>query len=249
VGEALQVLPAVDVSKGRAVQLAQGDPGSARDFGDPVEAALGWQAAGAKWMHLVDLDAAFGRGSNSEVLSQVVATVAIEVEVSGGIHDDAGLRAALATQCNRVILSAVALETPDWLAATIARHGDRVAVALDVRGTTLAPRGSIRGGGELHDVLAWLDGAGCARYVITDVSRDGMLEGPNLALLRDACARTPARVIASGGVSTLDDVAALARLVPLGVEGAIVGTALYTGALDLAAALALVAGAAPETPG
>jgi phosphoribosyl isomerase A len=242
VGEALQLLPAVDISNGRAVQLVQGDLGSAQIFGDPVQAALRWQAAGAKWMHLVDLDAAFGRGSNSEVLREVVASVSIEVEVSGGIHDDAGLRAAIATRCSRVVVSAAALDTPDWLAAVIAGHGHHVAVALDVQGTTITPRGSTRAGGELREVLGWLDAAGCARYVVTDVSRDGMLEGPNVALLRDVCAHTPAPVIASGGIATLDDVAALATLVPLGVEGAIVGTALYTGALDLPTALARVGG-------
>jgi phosphoribosyl isomerase A len=238
--EALQLLPAVDVSKGRAVRLVKGEIDSPRIFGDPVDAALRWQAAGAQWVHLVDLDAAFGRGSNSEVLREVVASLAIDVEVSGGIRDDASLSAALATRCRRVVIGTAALDTPAWVAAAIAQHGERVAVALDVRGTTLAARGSARESGELPEVLDRLEAAGCARYVVTDVRRDGMLGGPNVELLGAVCARTDAPVIASGGVASLDDVAALAALVPLGVEGAIIGTAVHTGALDLGAAMALV---------
>jgi phosphoribosyl isomerase A len=240
----LQLLPAVDVAGGTAVQLVQGVAGSERVFGDPVEAAVRWQRGGAKWIHLVDLDAAFGRGSNHEVLRSVVAAVDVDVELSGGIRDDASLAAALATGCRRVNIGTAALERPDWCARVIGEHGDRVAVGLDVRGTRLAARGWTQDGGDLYEVLARLDRAGCARYVVTDVDKDGMLEGPNLALLRDVCSRTPAPVVASGGISTLADIEALTTLVDDGVEGAIVGTALYTGAFTIEDAVALAARAA-----
>jgi 1-(5-phosphoribosyl)-5-[(5-phosphoribosylamino)methylideneamino] imidazole-4-carboxamide isomerase/N-(5'phosphoribosyl)anthranilate isomerase len=239
---ALELLPAVDVSGGRAVQLVQGVAGSERAFGGAVESALRWQHAGARWVHLVDLDAAFGRGSNRELLTCVVAALDIDVELSGGIRDDDTLAAALATGCRRVNIGTAALERPEWCASVIAEHGERVAIGLDVRGTTLAARGWTRDGGDLYEVLARLDAAGCTRYVVTDVLRDGMLEGPNVELLRDVCARTDAAVVASGGVSSLDDLTAIAALTPVGVEGAIIGTALYTGAFTLEAALAVVAG-------
>lgn len=238
---ALQLLPAVDVSDGHAVQLVQGVAGSARVFGDPVEAALRWQAAGAQWVHLVDIDAAFGRGSNRGVLTEVVAAVDIDVEMSGGIRDDETLTAALATGCRRVVIGTAALEDPVWCASVLARHGDRIAIGLDVRGTTLAARGWTRDGGDLWEVLGRLDAEGCSRYVVTDVNSDGMLQGPNVELLRDVCARTLAPVVASGGISTLDDLIRLASLVPAGIEGAIIGTALYTGAFSLADALRTVA--------
>jgi phosphoribosylanthranilate isomerase len=236
----LELLPAVDVSGGRAVQLVQGVAGSERVFGDPVAAALRWQQAGAQWIHLVDLDAAFGRGNNRSLLREVVAALEIDVELSGGIRDDESLAAALSTGCRRVNIGTAALEDPAWCARVIAAHGDRVAIGLDVRGTTLAARGWTRDGGHLHEVLARLDQAGCARYVVTDVKKDGMLQGPNLDLLRDVCARTQAPVVASGGVSTIDDLVAISGLVDDGVEGAIIGTALYTGAFTLEDALAAV---------
>ncbi len=238
---ALELLPAVDVADGRAVRLVQGVAGSERVFGDPVEAARRWQDAGAEWIHLVDLDAAFGRGHNRALLAAVVAGVDIDVEMSGGIRDDETLDAALATGCRRVNIGTAALEDPAWCAGVIAEHGDRVAIGLDVRGTTLAARGWTEDGGELYEVLERLDREGCARYVVTDVARDGMLLGPNLELLRDVCSRTDRPVVASGGISTLGDLRALASLTGDGVEGAIVGTALYTGAFALADALAAVA--------
>ena len=238
---ALTLLPAVDVAGGQAVRLVQGAAGTETGYGDPLAAALAWQAAGAEWVHLVDLDAAFGRGSNADLLAAVVARLGIAVELSGGIRDDASLAAALATGCARVNIGTAALEQPDWVRAAIAAHGDKIAVGLDVRGTTLAARGWTRDGGELDEALARLDAEGCARYVITDIKRDGMLRGPNLDLLRHVCARTPRPVIASGGVSSLADLAAIASLVPLGVEGAIVGKALYAGAFTLEEALGAVA--------
>ena len=237
----LELLPAVDVAAGQAVRLVQGAAGSETSYGDPLEAALTWQRAGAQWIHLVDLDAAFGRGSNAELLAAVVGKLDVAVELSGGIRDDASLDRALATGCTRVNIGTAALENPSWVRSVIARHGDRVAVGLDVRGTTLAARGWTSEGGELFEVLARLDSEGCARYVVTDVLKDGTLRGPNLSLLRDVCARTPAPVVASGGVSSLDDLRALAGLVPLGVEGAIVGKALYAGAFTLPEALAVAA--------
>jgi 1-(5-phosphoribosyl)-5-[(5-phosphoribosylamino)methylideneamino] imidazole-4-carboxamide isomerase/N-(5'phosphoribosyl)anthranilate isomerase len=237
----LELLPAVDVAGGSAVQLVQGVAGTERVFGDPVEAALRWQRGGASWIHLVDLDAAFGRGSNHALLRSVVAAVDVDVELSGGIRDDASLEAALATGCRRVNIGTAALEQPAWCARVIDQHGDRIAIGLDVRGTRLAARGWTQDGGDLYDTLERLDGEGCARYVVTDVDKDGMLQGPNLALLRDVCSSTPAPVVASGGISTLADLEALTTLVDDGVEGAIVGTALYTGAFTIEDAVALVA--------
>jgi phosphoribosylanthranilate isomerase len=237
----LELLPAVDVADGQAVRLVQGEAGSETSYGDPVEAALAWQEQGAEWIHLVDLDAAFGRGSNRELLAEVVGRLDVQVEMSGGIRDDESLRAALATGCTRVNIGTAALENPEWCARAIAEFGDRVAVGLDVRGTTLAARGWTQDGGDLWEVLARLDSEGCARYVVTDVKKDGTLTGPNLQLLRDVCERTDRPVVASGGVSSLRDLHEIAELVPLGVEGAIVGKALYAGAFTLPEALAAVA--------
>jgi 1-(5-phosphoribosyl)-5-[(5-phosphoribosylamino)methylideneamino] imidazole-4-carboxamide isomerase/N-(5'phosphoribosyl)anthranilate isomerase len=231
------LLPAVDVSAGQAVRLVQGEAGSETSYGDPWEAALAWQQAGAEWIHLVDLDAAFGRGSNRELLAEVVGRLDVAVELSGGIRDDASLAAALATGCARVNLGTAALEDPDWTRRAIAEHGERIAVGLDVRGRTLAARGWTQQGGDLFDVLARLDGDGCARYVVTDVTKDGTLRGPNLDLLRQVCRATDRPVVASGGVSSLDDLRALRDLVPVGVEGAIVGKALYAGQFTLPEAL------------
>ena len=227
----LTLLPAVDVADGQAVRLVQGAAGTETGYGDPMEAALAWQRSGADWVHLVDLDAAFGRGSNAALLGQVVRRLDINVELSGGIRDDATLTAAL--------------ENPDWVRSVIARYGDRIAVGLDVRGTRLAARGWTSEGGDLHETLDRLDADGCARYVVTDVTKDGTLRGPNLDLLRDVCARTSRPVVASGGVSSLADLRAIAALVPLGVAGAIVGKALYAGAFTLGEALAETRKAGP----
>jgi phosphoribosylanthranilate isomerase len=236
----LILLPAVDVTNGQAVRLVQGEAGSETGYGDPLEAALRWQNDGAEWVHLVDLDAAFGRGSNRELLAEVVGKLDVKVELSGGIRDDASLDAALATGAARVNVGTAALENPDWVRAAIARVGDRIAVGLDVRGTTLAARGWTSEGGELFEVLARLDADGCARYVVTDVRRDGTLTGPNLELLRSVTAATAKPVVASGGVSSLADLEAIAT-VP-GVEGAIVGKAIYADAFTLPQALAAVSG-------
>ena len=240
----LTLLPAVDVSAGRAVQLVQGEAGSERVFGEPREAALRWQEQGAGWIHLVDLDAAFGRGSNAALLAEVIGSLDVQVELSGGIRDDESLRRALSTGARRVNIGTAALEDPDWCDRVVGEYGDRVAIGLDVRGSRLAARGWTRDGGELYAVLDRLEAAGCSRYVVTDVASDGMLAGPNLALLRDVCARAKAPVIASGGVSSLDDLRALSTLESEGVEGAIAGTALYTGAFTVAQALTVLREAA-----
>jgi 1-(5-phosphoribosyl)-5-[(5-phosphoribosylamino)methylideneamino] imidazole-4-carboxamide isomerase/N-(5'phosphoribosyl)anthranilate isomerase len=236
------LLPAVDVADGKAVRLVQGEAGTETSYGEPLEAALAWQHDGAEWIHLVDLDAAFGRGSNRELLAGVVGKLDVKVELSGGIRDDESLAAALSTGCTRVNLGTAALENPQWCAKAIAEHGDKVAVGLDVRiterGHRLAARGWTQDGGDLWDVLERLDRDGCSRYVVTDVSKDGTLRGPNLELLRAVCDRTDAPVIASGGVSSVDDLVALAGLAADGVEGAIVGKALYANAFTLPDALA-----------
>ena len=238
----LVLLPAVDVAGGQAVRLVQGAAGTETSYGDPVAAALAWQAAGAQWVHLVNLDAAFGRGSNADLLAEVAGQLDIAVELSGGIRDDESLAAALRTGCARVNIGTAALERPDWVRSAIAAHGGKIAVGLDVRGTRLAARGWTREGGELDEALDRLDADGCSRYVVTDITKDGTLRGPNLDLLRHVCARTPRPVIASGGVSSLDDLRAIASLSLLGVEGAIVGKALYAGAFTMEEALAAVAG-------
>jgi phosphoribosylformimino-5-aminoimidazole carboxamide ribotide isomerase/phosphoribosylanthranilate isomerase len=238
---ALTLLPAVDVADGQAVRLTQGAAGTETSYGNPVDAANEWVEQGAEWIHLVDLDAAFGRGNNYELLKRVVANTpgSVSIELSGGIRDDASLAAALETGCRRVNLGTAALEDPEWADAAIRSHGDRIAVGLDVRGETLAARGWTREGGNIWEVLERLEAAGCARYVVTDVNKDGMLNGPNLDLLRTMCEHTDKPVIASGGVSSLDDLVDLRGLVPLGVEGAIVGKALYAGAFTLPEALAV----------
>ncbi len=238
----LELLPAVDVKDGRAVRLVQGALDKESIYGAPLEVALEFQTAGAEWLHLVDLDAAFGRGSNATLLAEVVASLDIKVELSGGIRDDESLKRALATGCTRVNLGTAALEDPEWTAKVIRQYGDRIAVGLDVRGTTLAARGWTKEGGELFETIARLDRDGCSRYIVTDVAKDGTLTGPNLELLKSVCAATKAPVVASGGVSSLADIAAIAQLVEIGVEGSIVGKALYAGAFTLPEALAVANG-------
>ena len=241
----LTLLPAVDVANGKAVRLLRGEAGSETDYGSPIDAARDWEAAGAEWIHLVDLDAAFGRGSNAPLLARIVSEVGVKVELSGGIRDDASLTRALEAGAARVNLGTAALEDPEWTARVIAEHGEAIAVGLDVRGTTLAARGWTKEGGDLWETLARLDEAGCARYVVTDVTKDGTLAGPNVALLREVCARTDAPVVASGGIARLEDLRVLAELVPEGVEAAIVGKALYNGNFTLQEALAVAGGQQP----
>ena len=233
----LELLPAVDVKDGRAVRLVQGELARESIYGSPLEVALEFQNSGAEWLHLVDLDAAFGRGENSVLLAEVVGRLDIDVELSGGIRDDESLMRALATGCRRVNLGTAALENPEWTSRVIAEHGDRIAVGLDVRGHVLAARGWTKEGGDLFETLARLESDGCARYVVTDVTKDGTLQGPNLELLKEVCAATKKPVVASGGISSLEDIKALCALNHIGVEGAIVGKALYAGAFTLEQAL------------
>lgn len=233
----LELLPAVDVQDGQAVRLVQGEAGSETGYGDPVEAALMWQEAGAEWLHLVDLDAAFGRGDNINVLRRVAERIDMKIEMSGGIRDDASLERVLSLNPARINLGTAALENPEWTQRVIAEHGDVIAVGLDVRGTTLAARGWTKEGGDLWEVLDRLEADGCSRYVVTDVTKDGTLKGPNVELLAEVARRTDKPVVASGGISSLDDIAALRELVSVGVEGAIVGKALYAGKFTLPEAL------------
>ena len=239
--DSLYLLPAVDVQGGQAVQLTQGIAGSEKVFGDPLAAARRWQDAGAQWLHLVDLDAAFGRGSNAEVIAEITAHLSLNVELSGGIRDDASLDRALATGCRRVNIGTAALENPAWCERISAEHGDRIGIAIDVKGANLAARGWVREGGDWAEAVRRLSDAGCRTFVVTDVKSDGMLTGPNLELLRRVCALTDAEVIASGGIASLDDLRDLRTLVPLGVTGAIIGTALYVGNFTLEEALEVAA--------
>jgi phosphoribosylformimino-5-aminoimidazole carboxamide ribotide isomerase/phosphoribosylanthranilate isomerase len=233
----LELLPAVDVKDGRAVRLVQGELSRESIYGEPLEVALEFQSAGAEWIHLVDLDAAFGRGDNAQLLAQVVGALDIKVELSGGIRDDESLKRAIATGCTRINLGTAALENPEWTSRVIAEYGDLIAVGLDVRGQVLAARGWTSEGGDLFETLARLDRDGCARYVVTDVTKDGTLTGPNIELLKSVCAATSKPVVASGGISNLTDIADLAALTSMGIEGAIVGKALYAGAFTLQEAL------------
>lgn len=239
---ALELLPAVDVADGQAVRLVQGKAGSETTYGSPLDAARSWVDQGASWIHLVDLDAAFGRGDNAALIAQVVRDVRgdVRVELSGGIRDDASLSRALATGCTRVNLGTAALEDPDWTERAITEHGDQIAVGLDVRGTTLSARGWTQDGGDLWETLGRLDAAGCGRYVVTDVTKDGTMHGPNFHLLRQVCEATDRPIVASGGIARLEDLHKLAEMVPHGIEGAIVGRALYDGAFTLAEAITAV---------
>lgn len=240
--DSLILLPAVDVAHGQAVRLVQGDAASETSYGDALTAALDWQAAGASWIHLVDLDAAFNRGTNRELLAQIVGHLDVKVQISGGVRDAASLEAALATGADRINLGTAALEDPEWTSKVIQEHGEKIAVGLDVRGRTLAARGWTQDGGDLWETLARLEQDGAARYVLTDITKDGTLTGPNIDLLKEFCAQTNKPVIASGGIATLNDLIELRQIVSVGVEGAIMGKALYAGAFTLNQALE-VAGA------
>ena len=240
----LELLPAVDVQDGKAVRLVQGAYGTATNYGDPFEAAIGWQQAGAEWLHLVDLDAAFGHGNNREIIRRITSELGIKIELSGGLRDDASLDEALAMGATRVNLGTAALENPEWTAQVIKKYGDKIAVGLDVRGEKLATRGWVQEGGNIWDVLEQLETAGCARYVVTDITKDGTLTGPNTELLVQIAEKTGKPVVASGGISTLDDIAKLADMVDRGIEGAIIGKALYANQFTLEQALQVASGTA-----
>ena len=233
----LILLPAVDVSNGQAVRLVQGELGSETVYGSPLDAALNFQEQGAEWIHLVDLDAAFGKGNNYLLLKEVVEKLDINVELSGGIRDDDSLNRALSTGAKRINLGTAALENPDWTRKVIQLHNEKIAIGLDVRGRTLAARGWTKDGGDLFETLKRLDQDNAARYVVTDVNKDGTLTGPNLDLLTEISKFTKKPLIASGGISELNDLVKLNSLVNLGVEGAIVGKALYSNKFTLKQAL------------
>lgn len=239
------VLPAVDVVDGQAVRLDQGEAGTEKNYGAPLDAALQWQEEGADWLHFVDLDAAFGRGSNHELMAEITNKLSINVELTGGIRDDVTLERALATGAKRINIGTAALENPDWAAEAIAKHGEKIAVDIAVREENGEWRTKGRGwtsdGGDLWEVLEFFDSAGCARFVVTDVSKDGTLAGPNLDLLREVSAATDAAVTASGGVSTLKDIAEIARYTDEGIDSVIVGKALYEKRFTLREALEIAA--------
>ncbi len=233
----LILLPAVDVAEGQAVRLVQGELGTETKFGSPLDAALTWQEQGAEWIHLVDLDAAFGTGNNFELMQEVIGKLDVNVELSGGIRDDNSLERALSTGAQRINLGTAALENPDWTAKVIKNYGEKIAIGLDVRGRNLAARGWTKEGGELISTLERLDKDNAARYVVTDVTKDGTLLGPNIELLQEILNHTKKPIIASGGISSLEDIKTLSDLTEIGVEGAIVGKALYAQKFSLIEAL------------
>lgn len=239
------LLPAVDVVDGQAVRLDQGEAGTEKSYGSPIEAALNWQEQGAEWLHFVDLDAAFNRGSNLEMMTEIVAKLDIKVELTGGIRDDASLARALATGASRVNIGTAALENPEWIGKVLASHGDQVAVDIAVRNIDGEWRtrgnGWVSDGGDLWEVLERLDSQGCTRFVVTDVSKDGTLSGPNVELLREVAAATDAKIVASGGISQLADVLELAKYEDEGIDSAIIGKALYEKRFTLSEALSAVA--------
>lgn len=238
----LEILPAIDVKEGVAIRLVQGELDKQSKYGDPLEIAAEFVAAGASWIHLVDLDAAFGLGNNFEVLASVIKSVDIKIELSGGIRDDESLNRALSTGCTRINLGTAALEQPEWTESVIKKHGDKIAVGLDVRGRQLSARGWTKSGGDLFETITRLDKAGVARYVLTDITRDGTLTGPNLELLKEVTSFSKTPIVASGGISSLSDIKTLTQLTNQGVEGVIIGKALYAGAFTLAQVLAIAKG-------
>ena len=235
-----ELLPAVDIKQGRAVRLRQGEISDKTIYGSPVECALDFQKAGADWLHLVDLDAAFGVGNNAEIVLEVINSLNIKVELSGGIRTDESLSKALAANCERVILGTAALEDPGWASKVIKQYGQKIAVSLDVRGETLAARGWVREGGNLYEAITRLADDGCALFIVTDISKDGTLAGPNFELLERVCNFSKVPVIASGGISSLADLEKLVGMQDIGIQGAIVGKALYEGAFTLADAINVV---------
>ena len=240
--KALEIFPAIDVKDGVAIRLTKGELNNQSKYGDPLEVANEFVKSGVNWIHLVDLDAAFGIGDNSEILALIIKNINIKIQLSGGIKDEQSLNKALATGCSRINIATSALEQLDWVESVIHKHGDKVCVSLDVNGKVLSPRGSNKSGEDLFQVITRLDKAGCARYVLTDVNRDGALNGPSLELLKEVTSFTKTPIVASGGVSSLSDVKSLMQLTNQGVEAVIIGKALYTGAFTLTQALATVKG-------
>ena len=240
--KALEIFPAIDVKDGVAIRLTKGELNNQSKYGDPLEVANEFVKSGVNWIHLVDLDAAFGIGDNSGILASIIKNINIKIQLSGGIKDEQSLNKALATGCSRINIATSALEQLEWVESVIHKHGDKICVSLDVSGKVLSPRGSNKSGGDLFQVITRLDKVRCARYVLTDVNRDGALNGPNLELLKEVTSFTKTPIVASGGVSSLNDVKSLMQLTNQGVEAVIIGKALYTGAFTLTQALATVKG-------
>jgi phosphoribosylformimino-5-aminoimidazole carboxamide ribotide isomerase len=245
---AFALYPAIDLRGGRCVRLYQGDYGRETVYGDdPVAQARAFAAAGAPWVHVVDLDAArTGEPVNRDVVAAIAAAVDVPVQAGGGVRDDAAADALLGAGVRRVVVGTAALDDPGWVRRLAARHPGRVAVGLDARGRDVAVRGWVEGSGhDLVDVARRFDDAGVAALVVTEIGRDGTLEGPDLGQLAAVLDATGLDVVASGGVGTLDDLRALAAL-DVGARrlaGAIVGRALYEGAFPLSEAVAVAAGA------
>ena len=234
-----ELLPAIDVSNGLSVR--PGTENSNESFGSPMDIASEWIASGAKWIHLVDLDAAYGKGENRKLISEVVSRcTGINVQISGGIRDQESLTAALQTRASRINLATSALMDMPWVESVISTHGNQISVSLDASGSRLVARGSGEDVGKLEPVLQQLEDLGCARYVVTDVKRDGSLNGPNLELLEQVLSLTGKPVIASGGIAELSDLEALVGLRSKGLAGAILGKALYVGRFSLEQALTVV---------
>ena len=232
----LTIIPAIDIKAGRAVRLHQGKASQVTDYGDPVERAYEFERTGARWLHVVDLDAAFGEGDNRGIVESIVANVDISVEVSGGLRDSDAVARALDSGAHRVTLGTAAVEDPGWAAKMIERYGSRIVIGLDVRDGLVATHGWTKSAGAMVDLIRRFDDAGCEMYMVTDISKDGTLTGPNLDLLRESAELTSGSIIASGGVASLDDVALLRELVPTGFEAVIIGKAFYEGYFTVAEA-------------
>jgi 1-(5-phosphoribosyl)-5-[(5-phosphoribosylamino)methylideneamino] imidazole-4-carboxamide isomerase/N-(5'phosphoribosyl)anthranilate isomerase len=231
--------PAIDIRDGKAVRLTQGRADAETVYGeDPVEVAKGFAATGTSWLHVVDLDAAFtGEPRNRHLIEKIVEETGCHVQASGGVRTLADVEASIGYGAERVVIGTMALTEPTFVQEVLQLVGPRIAVGLDARGTTLQARGWTEEAGELFEALERFTDMGVPRFVYTDVARDGMLQGPNVEMLSRVADATTAHVTASGGVSSLDDLAALATCHPR-VDAAIVGKALYSGAFTLAEALA-----------
>lgn len=223
------VLPAVDIVDGRCVRPLQGRFGAETVYSDdPVNVARGFSAAGARWLHIVDLDGArSGRAENREVLLEVVRRASCPVQAGGGVRTSDDVEEFLAAGANRVVLGASALDDEDEVHRACARYGERIAVCLDARRQSSEPAWTVGDGVPLMDAVSLFEAAGASSFVYTDVGRDGTMRGPDLDGLGRLTRQTTLPVIASGGVASLEDLRAVARLHRDGVRGAVIGRALY----------------------
>jgi phosphoribosylformimino-5-aminoimidazole carboxamide ribotide isomerase len=231
---ALELLPAIDIKNGKSVRLKQADLDSAEQYENPNVVLSDFVAKGAKWVHLVDLDAAFQSGSNSELIQELISVSPIKIQLSGGIINENTLQKALSTKADRINIATAALQNIDWVVKAIKSNNQRLTIGLDINDGVLVARGSGAVIGDPFEYIKTLDMAGCKRYVVTDNSTDGELSGPNLDLLDKVLKSTKSLIIASGGISKLSD---LKDLREMGVDGVIVGKALYVGAIDISAAI------------